>query len=228
MRFRNIETPTFAGSDGTQNSGPDIVEALELVDRDDNVLKTFTKNVDGSFSESVAGMDFSGAGEIDALAATDLVPVVQVVAAVAATGSYEFVANPSDGDTINFNGVVFTFKDTAVLPTDIEIEGSAGVGDTNLGVTIDNLLTALNASSNARLNVATYSDNHTASNADGDTVTVTYDETGPNGNVYRLFTSSANITPSGASLAGGAEAYNANKFVTVADLAAAVDDVLNP
>lgn len=227
MQWKNTETPTFAGNAGTGNA-PAYVEVLTLVDRDGNVLKTLTKGVDGTLSESVAGLDFNGAGEIDSLAETDLIPVVQVVAAVAASGTYEFTANPSDGDTINFNGVVFTFKDTPEDENDIEIEGSAGVGDTDLGVTIDNLLTALNASADERLSRATYSDNHTSTNKDGDTVTVTYDETGPDGNTYRLFTSSGNIAPSGPSLIGGAEAFNANKYVTVADLAAAVDAVLNP
>jgi hypothetical protein len=225
MQWKNTEVPTFAGSGG---SSPAVVETLELLDRDGNVLKTFTKDVAGLLVESVGGMDFSSAGEIDALAETDLVPVVQVVAAVAPSGSYQFGANPTDGDTINFNGVVFTFKDTPEASNDIEIEASAGVGDTNLGVTIDNLLTALNASTDARVSGATYSDNHTSTNKDGDTVTITSDTTGPSGNAYKLLTSTANIERSDLTLTGGADAFNQNKFVTVADLAAAVNAILNP
>lgn len=55
MRFRNREVPTFAGSDNTGNEGPDVVEIYELVDRNDAVLGTFTKAVDGSVSFSFTG-----------------------------------------------------------------------------------------------------------------------------------------------------------------------------
>ena len=55
MRWRNTETPTFAGSDGTSNSGPDIVETLDLLDRNDNVAATFAKDVDGAFTLNVNG-----------------------------------------------------------------------------------------------------------------------------------------------------------------------------
>ena len=63
MRWRNTEIPTFAGSDGTKNSGPDVVESLELLDRDGNVVGTFTKdvagaitfNLDGNFNSPIVG-----------------------------------------------------------------------------------------------------------------------------------------------------------------------------
>lgn len=55
MRWRNTETPTFAGSDGTSNSGPDIVETFELLDRNDNVVATFSKAVDGSLTFAPQG-----------------------------------------------------------------------------------------------------------------------------------------------------------------------------
>lgn len=55
MRWRNTETPTFIGSRGTRNSGPDVVEILELLDRNGNVVATFGKAVDGSGSLTLTG-----------------------------------------------------------------------------------------------------------------------------------------------------------------------------
>jgi len=55
MRWKNTETPTFAGSDGNQISGPDVVETLELVDRDGNVAAAFAKDVEGAFTLNVNG-----------------------------------------------------------------------------------------------------------------------------------------------------------------------------
>src|SRR5215204_2972695 len=55
MRWRNTETPTFAGSDGTKITGPDVVETFELLDRDENVAAAFTKDVEGVFTLNVNG-----------------------------------------------------------------------------------------------------------------------------------------------------------------------------
>jgi hypothetical protein len=55
MQWKNTETPTFAGSDGTAASGPDIVETFELRDRYGNVASTFAKDVDGAFTLNVNG-----------------------------------------------------------------------------------------------------------------------------------------------------------------------------
>jgi hypothetical protein len=55
MQWKNTETPTFAGSDGTSITGPDVVETLDLLDRDGNALATFSKAVDGSSSLQLEG-----------------------------------------------------------------------------------------------------------------------------------------------------------------------------
>lgn len=57
MYWKNTETPTYAGSDGTGITGPDVVETLTLHDRAGNVLATFTKAVDGTFSHDLSTSD---------------------------------------------------------------------------------------------------------------------------------------------------------------------------
>lgn len=55
MRWRNTETPTFAGSGGTNASGPAVVETFDLVDRLGNVVATFIKDVAGAITLNVVG-----------------------------------------------------------------------------------------------------------------------------------------------------------------------------
>jgi hypothetical protein len=55
MQWKNTETPTFVGSDGNQISGPDVVETMQLLDRNGNVLATFTKDVSGAAALQVNG-----------------------------------------------------------------------------------------------------------------------------------------------------------------------------
>lgn len=159
---------------------------------------------------------------------TDVLLIRQLTEAVAATGTYTIGVNPTEDDTIGFNGVEFTFKDSAVEPDEIEIGTGATGDDTDLGITIDNVLTALNASVDADLSGATYSDNHTASNKDGTVITVTFDTAGTAGNAYTLDTDTANIERSAATLAGGSAAGYATKSIELGDLATAIDGILNP
>lgn len=49
MRWRNTETPTYAGSDGTAGA-PDVAETFELLDRNNSAVLTVTKAVDGTVS----------------------------------------------------------------------------------------------------------------------------------------------------------------------------------
>src|ERR1051325_12174089 len=64
MRFHNTETPTFAGSAGS-GKAPAVVETLDLLDRDDNVLGTFTKDVEGNSSLQLEG-DLTVVGNLEA------------------------------------------------------------------------------------------------------------------------------------------------------------------
>lgn len=55
MQWRNRETPTYTGSTNTALAGPDVVETMELVDRDGAVVASFGKSVAGALSLDVGG-----------------------------------------------------------------------------------------------------------------------------------------------------------------------------
>lgn len=118
-------------------------------------------------------------------------------AAVAATGTITFAANPTAGNTITINGVVFTFIAGASTATDINIGA-------NLVATLAEAKAVLNASTDASVDDATY--DHNGSNA----ITITHDTPGTGGNSFTLAASAATV--SGATLSGGAAAN-----VTVTD-----------
>lgn len=97
---------------------------------------------------------------------------------------------PSNGDTLTINGVAFTFKTVPVSNRDIEIGA-------DLNGTATNIAAKLEASTDPRVNIA----NYTASTA---AVTVSYINTGVEGNSFTLATSNAvNLVLSGATLTGG-------------------------
>jgi len=109
---------------------------------------------------------------------------------VQAAGSVQFSANPTDGDTIVMNGVTVTFGaagDVAVV--------------TDLATTLDDLRIFLEASVDALLTVATYTDDNT------DLLTVTYDTNAAAGNEYTIDVSDLTATPTAAdaTLEGGSD-----------------------
>src|SRR5690349_1509774 len=122
---------------------------------------------------------------------TATIPIFENTPAVNASGGYTFVANPSNNNTIVFNGVTFTFKTSPTLATDVQIGTGATGSDTNLGKTIDNLKTVLNASANPLISCATYSDNHTSSNKDATQLNIQFDNPGSLGNYYTLGTATS-------------------------------------
>lgn len=109
-----------------------------------------------------------------------------------ATGTYTIGVNPTAADTIVFNGVTFTFIAGVSTATDIQIGAT-------LADTITEALTVLNASVNASVSVATYS------NPSAGVIKVTYDAGGTDGNAYTLGTNTANIVRSAATLSGGSD-----------------------
>lgn len=110
---------------------------------------------------------------------------------VKASGTIVFADNPvADTDTITLNGVEHQFTTAASSGTGIEVKGS-------LPLTLDEVISVLNASVNASISVATYTEDGT------DTLTITYDVPGTVGNAYTLAASSD--TPSAANLENGAE-----------------------
>lgn len=105
-----------------------------------------------------------------------------------ATGDILFGAtNPSAGDTITLNGVVWTFVTTITGANQTIIQGSAAA-------TILKLVTDLSASTNINLVPAGY----TATSTE---LVVSYKSPGSAGDAYTLAASAA--TPSGATLTGG-------------------------
>ena len=118
-------------------------------------------------------------------------------AGVQATGALTVAVNPANNETIAVNGVTFTFKTSASTSTEVQIGGDNDE-------TAVNFAAKLNASANASISVATYS-NTTAQNV----VDITYDAGGTDGNAYALAVSSGgNVTRSAATLTGGLNTGN--------------------
>ena len=127
----------------------------------------------------------------DALIAVTGLPET-AIPAVKATGSINFSAVPTAGDTVTVNGVTYTFIAGASAGTDINIKGSAALQATELAA-------VLNASVNANISVATYT-------ANGAVVNVEYDTAGTGGNAFTLAENSSAIVVSGPYLIGGTAA----------------------
>ncbi len=113
-----------------------------------------------------------------------------VSAGVAATGDITFTANPSASHTITINGVVWTFVASGATGTQTNIGGS-------LAATLTQLATDLNASVNASITPATYS------NGGGTKLNIVHDAVGGGGNNFTLASGNANGVVSGATLSGG-------------------------
>lgn len=114
---------------------------------------------------------------------------VESIGAGNAAGQISFAVNPTAGDTVTFNGVVWTFVAGPSSGTNIQ------VGGTLVTTVFLNLLPALQASTNPAMTVATYDGVTVGANA---VIRVVYDEPGAVGITYTLAASAA--TPSGATL----------------------------
>lgn len=135
----------------------------------------------------------------------------------AATAFISFAGVPTENDTITVNGVVFTFKATPVLGTDIDIKLTASAQATETAV-------VLNASVNALVSVATYA-------ADVADVDVVYDTLGVAGNAFTLAKSGTDISVSGAVLSGGVDTkkrIDVTNGVGISLLASAAELRLHP
>ena len=109
-----------------------------------------------------------------------------------ARGTLTFNANPVAGETIDVNGVTFTFVAGASGATDVHI------GD-DLFETAGEFANVLNRSANASINIATYA------SVFSDAVTIVFDTPGTTGNAFTLANSSGTVavTRSAATLTGG-------------------------
>jgi hypothetical protein len=106
---------------------------------------------------------------------------------VAASGTVTFTAQPAANDTITLNGTVLTFVAAGAAGPQINLGG-------NFPGTAQNLLAYINANSVALGVLAT---------GGAAVLTLTDNTPGTGGNAYTLAESSAGITLSGATLAGG-------------------------
>ena len=109
---------------------------------------------------------------------------------VAATGTYTFTGNPTDGQTIILNGVTWTFKTSIVSP------GQTKIG-INLATTLGQLAADLTASGNPLLTAASYAI------ATGTVLDITYNQLGTVGNAYTLVAGTYGGSVSAATLTGG-------------------------
>lgn len=109
---------------------------------------------------------------------------------VAATGDITFTANPSAGHTITINGVVWTFVASGATGSQTNIGGS-------LTATLTQLATDLNASANASITPATYS------NSGGTKLGIVHDTLSAVGNSFTIASGNANGVVSGPTLSGG-------------------------
>lgn len=109
---------------------------------------------------------------------------------VAATGTYTFVANPTDGQNIILNGVTWTFKTTPTTTSQTKI----GI---DLATTLGRLAGDLTASGNPLLTAASYAI------TTGTVLNITYNQIGTVGNAYLLAAGTYGGTISAGSLGGG-------------------------
>lgn|SRR5574343_60612 len=157
-----------------------------------------------NFTPSVVTVSITNGGTSEVLVAADAQRQAIVIqpqteaclinfgatAGTQATGTLTAGSNPANADTIDINGVTFTF-----------VTGSSTATNVHIGSTKEDTMTelaaVLNASANASISVATYT-------VAGAVLTITYDAGGADGNAYTLADSTgAKITRSAATLAGG-------------------------
>jgi len=141
MQWKNTETPTFAGSDGTRITGPDVVEMFELLDREGNVVATFQKAVDGSLSLQMAGsvdavtLTKNGIG---ALTTASGLRVAHCKYDFAVDGGVQGTIAPANSDSIPDNAIIVgatinsTTAVTSLGSATVAIGTSAGSGTTSI------------------------------------------------------------------------------------------------
>lgn len=111
MRWVNTEIPTQAGSAGTAGA-PAVVETMQLLDRNGNVLLTFTKDVVAAFAAAFSG-SFAPTAIVLPSALTTLANGQQIVAlttAITANSTTTTAPAGSIGVTSHATGVGKLFQ----------------------------------------------------------------------------------------------------------------------
>lgn len=149
-------------------------------------------------SGSIVGFIVSngGAGYVN----TDTI-TINGSGATAATGSYTFSSNPTNGQNIILNGVTWTFVTSGATGTQTNIQST-------VQATVYQLITDLTNSGNSSINAARY-------NATSLMLNITYGTTGTVGNTYTLAPGTYGGTPSGGTLTGGAAIGGASATATL-------------
>ena len=129
---------------------------------------------------------------------------------VQATGTIDFTVVPTHGDTITLNGVKITFVNTGGYDAATNaFEFTRATIESDVATQVTNLAALLNASTNNKINIATYaaSDENTDV-AGNDRLTITHDLAGAEGNDYGIIISNS-ATSSGKTLTDGrSRVYN--------------------
>ncbi len=177
----NYETMSFFSSSiGAEQ--PLISDPLLGLGREPRAPFRDIMKADGDLQIAVEPRDFGRWLQFLMGASTD--------AGVQAAGTITFAVNPSAGHTITLNGVTWIFVASGAAGSQTNIGGS-------LAATLTQLATDLNASVNASITPATYS------NVGGTKLNVSYDTAGGAGNAYTLVSGNANGVVSVATLSGG-------------------------
>jgi hypothetical protein len=116
-----------------------------------------------------------------------------VTTAANASGSIAFTANPSPGDTIALNGIVWTFVSGTPSGNETEIQAT-------VTQTVDQLVDDLNAAPDAEIAKCTYSRPTSTQ-----TLVIVFDVAGPTGNAFTISASAA--AASAPTLTGGGYAH---------------------
>ena len=166
----------------------------------------FHISIDGASPESITGLNFSGATNLNGVAALVTAGLTGAIctfdgssfiitsnstgAGAAATGTITLTAQPSPGDTLTVNGTLITFVAGAAVGSQISIGA-------NVAATSAALQAFLGASIDSNIDQATYSSQYNIT-------TVLFKVVGTAGNSFTLAKSSSAITLSASTLLGGA------------------------
>lgn len=161
--------------------------------------------IDGAAAESLTGLDFSSVTNLNGVASVINGSLTGAVCTwngsafvitsnstgpgANATGTITFSGNPAANDTVTVQGTAITFVASSPVGSQVVIGGT----DT---ITAANLLSFLQASTDANIDQATYS-------SSGLVITVTDKTPGTGGNSFTLAKSSSAIAVSAGTLSGG-------------------------
>lgn len=121
MRWRNTETPTFAGSAGS-GTAPSVAETLEAVDKDGNVVVAIAKSVAGAISMEING---EAVPSLDSVSSTELGYLDGVTSAI----QTQLDAKQAAGTDVSATEVGYLNGVTSAIQTQLnaKADGTAGV-----------------------------------------------------------------------------------------------------